>query len=248
MPFTPGQDLEIGAAEWNDLLVMRQQWLGAGRNPLLPKDTQQLGGPGWCWIKNNTNATLEFGAVLGIGEPIIALTANAAEKYNGIRWKGETPSTSTPHYGQYAVLQEPAGPGAIKRAVMHGITYASLNITHASDIACEISNNVTTYLTTGYVGTSRILWKSSGTGSSNKWGLIRIGDTLDNFVGKCDGTISANGGTGTVSVWDAAFSGDLQMDVTNCRNHTSQGLVADDKVSGVVIRGIPIIAPLACES
>jgi hypothetical protein len=242
MPFTPGQDLTIGASEWNDLLVMRQQWLGSGRNPYLPTDPQKLAATGWCWIKNTTANALAFGDVLGIDEPIITLTQNAAEKYNGVRWKGIAPSTSTPHYGQYAILQEPAAAGAIVRAVMHGLTWCKLTITHASDIAAEITNGATSALTTGYVGTSRILWKESGTGSG-KWGLIRVGDTLDNFVGKSDGTITT-GSTGTVSIWDAGFAGDLGINVTGCYNHSATSLAAGDKVAGVILKGVPIVAKI----
>lgn len=242
MPVTPGQDLDIAAAEWNDLLLIRQQWLAHGRNPLLPQNSQQLPAPGWCLIKNTTANALAFGDVLGIDEPIITLTQNAAEKYNGVRWKGATPSTSTPHYGQYAILQEPAAAGAIVRSVMHGLTWCKLTITHASDIAAEITNGTTTALTTGYVGTSRILWKESGTGSG-KWGLIRVGDTLDNFVGKSDGTITT-GSTGTISVWDAGFAGDLGMNVTGCYNHSATSLAAGDKVAGVILKGVPIVAKI----
>ena len=243
MPFFPGQDLEIEAGAYNDLLLMRQQWLSNGRNPLLPQDRNQLGGPGWCWIKNTTANALAFGEVLGIDSPIITLANNAAEKYNGVRWKGVTPSTSTPHFGQYAILQEPAAANAIVRAVMHGITWVKLTITHTLDPAAEITNNSTTGLTTGYVGTSRILWKDTGTGSG-KWGLIRVGDTLDNFFGKPNATI-ASGASGTVNAWKPDFTGSaLGPTIPSCYNHSATGLTTSDKVAGVVVAGIAVVAKI----
>lgn len=239
-----GQRLTIPATDWNDIGLMLREWRN-GRLSIHALGFTDAYAPSEVWCKNVSANDVGIGDVLGLGDPVISPTDNLSEFKSRIAFEGSIPSTSTPHYGQYGIAQEGASKnGGFCRIVVAGCTFAKLNITHASDLACEISNGVSTYLTTGYVGTSRILWKSSGTGSTDKWGLIRVGDTLDNFVGKADGTITANGGTGTVSVWDAAFAGDLVMNVTGCYNHTATEIAATDKVSGTVIRGIPVIGKL----
>lgn len=237
-----GEPLQISAAAWNDVNAIVAAWragkldVAAGGNAV-PR-------PQTVIVKNGTSSNLSAFSILGLGDPLIDFTVGALshELYGGLRWNGVSPSTSTPHYGRYAITQEPVVAGGLVRAAVHGVTLAWLSVTHSADTACEITNNDPTRMTTGAVGTSRILWKESGTGV--RIGLIRLGDAIDQFFGKADGSISV-GSSGTVSVWDAAFSGDLGNNVTGCYNH-SVAISAGDKVAGVVVNGVPVVAKLNC--
>lgn len=198
---SPGEQYRPRAADLNDLQAILAEW----RRSRLSQDAdplRTLTGPGVVWVKNITGSTVNEFEVLGLDEPVTTFADNPAEFKERIIWKATTPSTSTPHYGKYAVLQEPAESQGFARAVMHGITLVKLNITHASDAYCEIANNVTTYLTTSAVGSSRILWKSSGTGASDKWGLIRLGEPSGEIlVYNATGSSIAAGASGTATVY-----------------------------------------------
>jgi hypothetical protein len=250
MTVAPGQRVNIRAADWNDILAMLGQWRANGRRGTYFPDelgkSQPLPG-GWCWIKNNHTSNVAAFGVLGLDGVAIdfSTTANAHHKFAPITLKGVQPSTSTPHYGKYAVLQEPAkASGGIARAVIFGPAVCSLSITHASDRAAEIENSQT-HLKTGYVGTSRILWMQSGTGTG-KLGIVRVGDSILQFFGKPAASIALDATTGTVNAWKADFTGSaLGPTVTNCCNFT-RALTTSDKVSGVVDNGVAVIGPLNC--
>jgi len=177
MPVNAGDKLKIRAADWNKLQAVLRWWDRTGGN--FP------GGPGGSLapvpiqIKNTTASDVSAFGVLAIDAPIIDFSANTGVRFDGISFDGIAPLTATPHYGKFAVLQEPATKnGGFARAVIAGETLVKLNIADADDVACDIENNVTTYLKTGMSGAARILWKSTGTGSSDKWGLIRIGEAI----------------------------------------------------------------------
>ena len=241
----PGDDLDLSAADWNEVRSMLAWWKRRRRSPDEHPGHNAFGAP-QIWIKNTTSTALAAFTVLGIDQPILDLTDSSLEqeKFSGLRWDGIAPLTATPHYGQYAILQEPAEANdGFARAVMAGPTLAKVSITDAADRAAEITNNVTANLTTGYVGTSRILWKQSGTGSG-KLALIRIGDTLDVFFGKPTGSIAAGGTGGTVNAWKPDFTGSaLGPQITGCYN-PGVALTSSDKVSGVVVAGIPVIGKI----
>src|SRR5215510_9921130 len=170
-----GDPLEIPATDWNDLQLLLDEWragrLRFGAVPLQNWPASRV------WVKNASANAVAPGDILGLGDPIITPTQNVHEFKTNISFIGATPSTSTPHYDQYGIVQEPAAASTgMCRCVVMGLTFVKLNITHASDLYCEIANNVSMYLTTGALGSSRILWKSTGTGSTDKWGLIRVGE------------------------------------------------------------------------
>lgn len=253
MTVAAGQKLKgaIRAADWNDLLSMLGQWRANGRRIYFPDawgKSQPLPG-GWCWIKNNHTSDVAAFGVLGLDGPVIdfTVTANAHEKFNGVRLKGVNPSTSTPHYGQYAVLQEPAkASGGFARAVIFGPAVCKLSITHAADRAAEIENSTSTHLKTGYCGTSRVLWKQSGTGT-DKLGIIRIGETLDIFYGKPTASKSVGATDATIAVWKPNFSGsalgpEILNVIINVRDMTTS-----TKVVGNIVDGIANAFPKDCE-
>lgn len=214
----PGESLSsIRAADWNDVLALLGQWRRGGR-VLSPLGGQELLAtrPAWVWVKNTTTSAVPAFGVLALDQPIFDLSSVANEKYEGVRFDGVTPSTSTPHYGKFAVLQEPAeANGGFARGVIAGQTLAKLNIADADDVACDIANSTTSHLTTSMHGSARILWKSSGTGSSEKYGLIEIGSWVSLMLGKTSGAIN-KAASGTVTIWSGAIGSEATtgVDVT----------------------------------
>jgi len=247
MLVSSGQKLSkaITSHDWNDVQAMLREF----RNGRLSFGADGSNSPyvaSVVWVKNTSANDVEPGDVLGLGNPVTTPTNNANEFKSFLAFEGSIPSTSTPHYGQYAVCQEAARKtDGFCRAVVAGVTFCKLTITHTLDPAAEITNSSTTGLTTGYVGTSRILWKDTGTGSG-KWGLIRVGDTLDNFFGKPNATITA-GSSGTVNAWKPDFTGSaLGPTIPSCYNHASTSLLSTDKVAGVVVAGVAVVAKISC--
>jgi hypothetical protein len=195
-----GQRLNIPARDWNGLQAVLAQYRGE-RLSQQSDELRTLVGHGVIWIKNISDAKVNEFEVLGLDEPVTTKADNETEfKYN-LFWKATKPSTTTPHYGKYVVLQEPAESQGFARAIIHGITLVKLNITHASDSYVEIEHEVTATLKTSALGSSRILWKTSGTGSSDKWGLIRLGEPSGEILVKnSTGSAIAAGSSGTATV------------------------------------------------
>lgn len=199
MLVSSGSPLRILASDWNDIQAMLAAFR-AGR-VLFGSDTIDS-GRNRVLIKNTTASVVAAFGVLALDQPIIDFnnTSNSSEKYEGVRFDGVTPSTSTPHYGKFAVLQEPAAASnGFARAVISGMTLANVLINDADDVAVDIANGVTTYLSSGQHGSARILWKPSGTGQ--KLCLIQVGDWADAMLGQTDGAIN-KGASGTVSIHD----------------------------------------------
>jgi hypothetical protein len=215
MVVAAGQKISIAAADWNDLQSMLSQWRANGRR-LAPDGASISGGSRGheILIKNTTSSDIAAFGVLALDQPVIdfTTTANASERFNGIRFKGIAPSTSTPHYGKFCVLQEPAlKTSGFARAVVAGMTLVKLNIVDAEDTACDITNNQTGYLTTSGHGSARLLWKQNATGT-DKWGLAVLGGWDSAMLGKTDAS-HAKGASGTVSIWDGAEGSEVDTGV-----------------------------------
>jgi hypothetical protein len=198
--FVPGQKYQPLAADLNDQQAMLREY----RLGKLLQGSGELHTPVGSvviWIKNISDAKVNEFEVLGLDDPVTTFSDNETEfKYN-LFWKATKPSTTTPHYGKYVVLQEPAESQGFARAIIHGITLVKLNITHASDSYVEIEHEVTATLKTSALGSSRILWKTSGTGSSDKWGLSRLGEPSGEILVKnSTGSAIAAGSSGTATV------------------------------------------------
>lgn len=239
---SPGTKLDIPARDWNDLQAMLREYrLG-----------KSLGGGGVTLrdeilIKNTTASDVAAFGVLAIDAPVFDYAAVEQEVFRGVRFKGIAPSTSTPHYGKFAILQEPAKANdGFARAVIGGVTLAKLNIADADDVAAEIANNQTGYLSTQAHGSARILWKESGTGT-DKWGLVSMGDWVVNFIGKANALI-ASGSSGTVSWWTGTpgSEADTGVDVASCYNRTGIDLAADDWCIVTSILGRLYVEPWEC--
>ncbi len=172
---SPGDKLKIPARDWNDLQSLLREWR-AGRYSFSADGPNTPYVASVVWVKNKSANDVAPGDILGLGNPVTTQADNANEFKAMLAFEGAIPSTSTPHYDQYGIVQEAARKtDGFCRCVVMGVTFAKLTITHAADLYCEITNNSTIALTTAPLGSSRILWKESGTGSG-KWGLIRVGE------------------------------------------------------------------------
>jgi hypothetical protein len=250
--YAAGTKLKGLPAEFlNDLQTMLSQWRANGRR-LAPDGASISGGSRGheILIKNTTSSDIAAFGVLALDQPVIdfTTTANASERFNGIRFKGIAPSTSTPHYGKFCVLQEPAlKTNGFARAIVSGLTLAKVSITDSDDGAAEITNSETGFLTTSAWGTARVVWKQSGTGSG-KWALLDLGDPILCGVGKANGAIAADATNGNVNVWDAAFTGATGQTLSSCINHTENEIADLGLLSWQVVlpAGKILVAPFKC--
>lgn len=211
---SPG-DRGIPADEYTSLL-RAERLIRNSRKTFTTGTIDELFPPLVTWIKNTTSSKVSAFGVLGIDSPITApgssdTTPATVSFRQQIRFKGVSPSTSTPHYGKFAVLQEPARAGATVRGVIGGVCLAKLNIQDTDDVACDITNGQTSYLTTQQHGSARILWKESSTGTG-KWGLIHIGSWVGAMLGKTDSS-HAKGASGTISVYSGAEGSEVDTGV-----------------------------------
>lgn len=203
-----------------------------------------------CWIKNTTASNLSAFMVLGLDAPCIAPTSSATSKEtiafrSHIAFDGIAPSTSTPHYGKFAVLQEPAKKnGGFARAIIGGLTFAKLNINDDQDVAAEITNGQTSYLNTQPHGSARILWKESGTGT-DKWGLIHMGSWPGMMIGKTDATHN-KAASGTVSVWAGAEGSEADTGVNVTAYNRFANVGSGKWVLVVSIQGRLYLAAAEC--
>jgi hypothetical protein len=204
----------IPAEEYTALLRAERIVSKSQRN-LSGQTIEELYPPLITWVKNSTESPVNAFGVLGLDAPLIAPTADASAEAtiafrSKIAFSGIAPLTATPHYGKYAILQEPAAAGEIVRAVMGGVCFCKLLVNDADDVAADIANSTTSYLTSQPHGSARILWKESGTGE--KWALVHVGSWVGAMLGKTDAS-HAKGASGTVSVWAGAEGSEVDTGV-----------------------------------
>jgi hypothetical protein len=237
-----GSKFRVQASDWNDLMSMLHQWRRSQQNSLADQIISRH-PPLIVKIKNTTANDLTSFTVLSLADAAINLVDYPNEKFDQIKVDGQTPTAGTPYFFNYAVLQEPCKAGGFADAAIAGATWVKLNITHASDWYCHAESGVTGYLTTNPVGTARLLLKSTGTGSTDKFGLAVLGDWGTVFVGKPNASAAVEAIDVVVNVWDATFSGATGQQVSSCYNPTVP-LVTTDRVLGQVVNGRPILFKL----
>lgn len=250
MPVSRGDNLSIPASVWNEVLAMLKDWqtgrLGGGPRAQISSVNRGIE----ILIKNTTSSNIAAFGVLALSTPCIDFTVavNDGEQFNGIRFDGIAPSTSTPHYGKFCVLQEPCASGSFARAILSGPTLAKVFITDADDGAADIVNGDTSTLVTAAVGTARVIWKEPGVTGANRAALLDLGDPILCGVGKANGVIAKDAVNGNVNVWDVLFAGATGQTLANCINHTRD--IADgNKVAWQVIlpSGRILVSSLDCD-
>lgn len=241
-----GQRINIAAVDWNDVQQMLREWR-RGRLSFGSDGPNSAMGSSVVPVKNISASDVTPGDVLGLGNPIITPIDDVIRFKSQIGFEGSIPSTSTPHYGQYGIVQESTRKtDGFCRCVIAGLTFVKLNITHAADLYCEIANNVSTALTTAPLGSSRILWKSSGTGSTDKWGLIRVGENSGEIlVYNATGSAIAGGASGTATVYTGTALSEASTGQTLTVNNRTSVSWANAKFGSAAIlqKGVVYVSP-----
>ena len=111
---------------------------------------------------NNTTVLPRF-SVIALGnpkfQPSVGLTEDNDPAYERLEFDADRTLTASSSLG---IIQNPLGYGFSCKAVIHGVTWARVNITDTSAVWADIDTN--NRLKTSTIGTIRILWKPSGLG------------------------------------------------------------------------------------
>jgi hypothetical protein len=196
---TPGQDLNIPAATWNELVNMLIWWRGQG--PASRQPIPRVRELDTIRLRNDSGEDLDAFRVLGLDEPLF--TPEDDEDDFKFRWrmKGVMPERAA-HYRRFAVLLEPAPEDAIVEAAVDGVVCTLLDVVDEHHTHADVVDDET-LLRTDVCGGAKILWKEDGVGE--KWALVQLGAPLRTAFAKADGPIDGidgeEPGSGTVTEW-----------------------------------------------
>lgn len=229
---------ELSATAWNRLEQVGEWFyrnVERGRpTPIAPF----FGNPCIIQVKNISGQNLRQGEILEFTGDGLSLTI--PERTN-LLLDGNSPDLES----GFGVLVSPlrnstgaeAGIGDIQ---VSGSCVALVNVTDTGhNFAAPASGNAV--LQSAAVGPVRIVFKPSGTGE--KACGVTLLDATNHFVGVANSTIT-DGGTGTVTTKNSAFTTSLG-EVPGCYNQSGASIVGDTKVAGFLIRGVPIVWPMA---
>lgn len=197
---TAGEPLTIRAADWNAMATLFEQLQpGVGMNPGGPvgeRGTRQL------WIKNESGATVPQYGILAMGDAVFDPAGHSGAdelsfKQPSIYVRGDAPSIPGDE-GKWCVLLSPASDQQIVRAVAGGVVQVKVFVNASTDEWAEAADADSGKLTTGPVGTARILYKETGTGE--KWALISFPSMARIILGKSNAAIT-QGNSGTINLW-----------------------------------------------
>jgi hypothetical protein len=199
----PGEPLRISADQWNAMVEAargsrEKDLVGRGVGTTPPP-------PGAIWCKNITGAARQRGDCSYVTVPLIARSANAAAYETRVTASAGLGTAFAETVGVWAQSVDVNAVGAI---YVEGIVPARLDISNDGDLYAD-SPSSGALLKTGMIGQARILQKDSGTGSTNKWGIVRLDAARTiHFDGKLTTTLARNG-TGTTDVRPALVTGNL---------------------------------------
>jgi hypothetical protein len=171
---TSGQRVELSATLMNDLRQMVQEWrakrVGGAKEGAIGTGTHT----GIVDVRNDSDAAVGTGGVLGITGLAITVTENAdfaGGESTGLIFTGDVPATPD-HVGKFLVAAEPINPGEIGRAYAWGVFACKVNIGTAGDTRADVADGDAEALASGGVGAAQILWADSGTGVKDA--VVRI--------------------------------------------------------------------------
>ncbi len=126
-------------------------------------------------LRNASGADQGRFAVLGLSEPIILPSANAAEFKRQVTFEGVV-SAKNDHRGKFAVLLEPIADGKIGLAVIAGVVPVRLKVNPEQlyDRAEIIDGDAGKLLNVPH-GSARVLWIDA-VGSEERWAIVRLDD------------------------------------------------------------------------
>lgn len=180
-----GEPLRIPADIWNRMqAAMLAYEAGAG---------QQRGGSrgsNWVLVHNGSGADVARFGVLGVSDVLVDEAENLTEFKNHFCFEGAAAAASG-FSGRFAIAQEPIASGRVGWCVIHGPTVCKVNIGHADHQYADAKASATELLS-GQVGSARIIYQESGTGT--KWCVVSLGQVAAG-TRLAKGTVTARSGT-----------------------------------------------------
>lgn len=187
-------------------------------------------------VQNNSGADRAKGHVLEFTGYYLA----EAKMATGYGWLvGGSPSLAN----DFGILLQPIKSGKLGDCQLAGSCYALVNVNDADDRYARVTAS-TYVLQSAAVGPVRIVHKPSGTGEKGCW--VRLDCSQSQiFYGKPAGSYSVNG-TGTINLWDPAFSGALNTSIASV-NIRVRDMTTATRVIGNVVDGVANAFPIDCE-
>lgn len=204
---TPGREMKIHAATWNDILDSKDDYLrrkkrGKGRKaePLpIPTDCIK--------VKNITGSDCTEGQVLELGTFLLTAPPKKTHPW----FNADTVS----HNGgkSYCLLKEPIKSDKIGVAQVSGVCIAKVDIQATTDRYAYVVNS-SLNLKSGEAGQFKLIGPVTTTGVQTAVVSFAEYGRLTRF-GKADGAIS-KGSSGTISLWhyDGSTESDTTINVT----------------------------------
>lgn len=194
-------------------------------------------------VKNTSGAVRDPLHILGLGDWTVTPGTDFEALAEHLCLDGATPATTTHKY-KWAVLLDGLGENEVGRAVLGGLVLVKVNIVHAADERCTITNSDATKLTSGAWGRGRIFKAESGTG--DKWALVELGPAADVIVyGKPTASKSEGATDATLNLWDPAFAGALGPSVSNVIIRV-RNVTADTRMTANIVGGVANAFPIDC--
>jgi hypothetical protein len=171
-----GERLDIPAPAWNALMGLCHPQ-GRPRGGTTVKNLYARNPLAASLVKvRNDHTVLTAFSILGITDTVLIDPATSADTLLHFKQQptvaGDEPAIAS-HRGRFVVLIEDIAGSEYGMAVISGVTPVKIDVRDADHRYAEVKDADTTQLQSGPIGTARILWKESGTGT--KWAIVNLG-------------------------------------------------------------------------
>jgi len=177
----PGQPLQVPAGTFNSFIDAAEDFKartrGKGQGPP-GGGLWSRGDGGRILVRNDSGATADRFAILGVDTIVIAESANSDQFKSRPLLSVIAPAVPT-HSENFVVLAEPLRHEAtvadrpIGEAVIDGITVAQIDVQNAAHNFAIVVNAQSTKFESAVDGPIQIIYKDGGTG--DKWAVVRLG-------------------------------------------------------------------------
>jgi hypothetical protein len=167
---TAGQPLQVPAATWNAMLDAARAHEQSKFNLQAGSDSQAR-RPSLAKVQNQTAVVLGQFSIVGLGNPLVAPSANFAE------FQRETAvGVGLPSGGdRFGVLLEPLAPGRIGMAAVAGVVATRVAVGDQIYSRAQVMPGQTSFLANVPHGPASILWMEAI--GVIRWCLIRFDDS-----------------------------------------------------------------------
>lgn len=199
----PSEPFHVEASTWNAFVDAarenRRLKIGGGGN------YSGRPFPGAILAKNSSGADRARGDCVPLSFPLVSRSTNDATfKAQALGIMG----SAVAYNWSMGILAEGVLSGKMGWVYVEGIVPGKLDIGDTDDEFCDTPASGFA-AKTGMVGQAKILWKDSGTGSSDKWGVIELAAASTIVLdGKLTTTLAANG-SGTFEAYVQTSSGGI---------------------------------------